>query len=192
MFQPAVKLAFVQRYCNPAAGWTVFVDIDPSEEGRTGGARKSADSEARRFAMEASAAAVRETFSRLGVTVGGSRAGWASTVRMPVVDGDRDIVAYQPKARLMLVAEAEGVSSGQPETKIYKAAGQIVSAASTPTPPGWQRYLALAVHGAGLARHLERVRALSQLGVSAVVIAPDPGADTWVFGDPPPTVVDGA
>jgi hypothetical protein len=41
MFQLAVKLAFVKRYCNPQKGWEVFVDIDPSEEGRTGGGRKT-------------------------------------------------------------------------------------------------------------------------------------------------------
>lgn len=33
MFQPRVKLEFVRRYCAPEAGWSVCVDIDPSEEG---------------------------------------------------------------------------------------------------------------------------------------------------------------
>jgi len=36
MFQPRVKLEFVRRHCVPEAGWKVYVDIDPSEEGRTG------------------------------------------------------------------------------------------------------------------------------------------------------------
>ena len=41
MFQPRVKLEFARRYCAPKAGWSVCVDIDPSEEGRTGTKRES-------------------------------------------------------------------------------------------------------------------------------------------------------
>ena len=41
MFQPRVKLEFVGRYCAPQDGWCVCVDIDPSEEGRTGTERES-------------------------------------------------------------------------------------------------------------------------------------------------------
>lgn len=36
MIQPVAKLRFVERYCHPAEGWSVFVDVDASEEGRTG------------------------------------------------------------------------------------------------------------------------------------------------------------
>ena len=34
----------MRRYCRPKAGWRVCVDIDPSEEGRTGSKREKRDS----------------------------------------------------------------------------------------------------------------------------------------------------
>ena len=40
MFQAHAKVEFVHRYIPPRAGWAVLVDLDPSEEGRTGGKRK--------------------------------------------------------------------------------------------------------------------------------------------------------
>ena len=48
MFQPQVKYEFVRRYCSPEQGWCVFVDIDGSEEGRTGGKREGDEAPAKR------------------------------------------------------------------------------------------------------------------------------------------------
>lgn len=182
MFQPQVKLAFVERYCNPRDGWVVFADIDPSEEGRTGGPRKAGDAQVQQVAMRAAARNVRSRFAKLGVTVGGSRERWFRENGFPKVDGDRDMVAFQPLRKRYLIAEAEGVSSGQPEQKLYKAIGQIVVAASATPLGGWQRELVLVVHGDDITEHLKRVAALEHLGVSALSIAEDPRKDRWVIG----------
>lgn len=187
MFQPEVKLAFVERYCNPRDGWVVFADIDPSEEGRTGGTRKTGEAQAQEEAMRSAANKVRARFAKLGVTVGGGRERWFRQNGFPKVDGDRDIVAFQPSCKRYLIAEAEGVSSGQPEQKLYKAIGQIVVAASLPPLAGWQRELVLVVHGDGITGHLERVTALERLGVSALSIAEDPRDDCWIIGKRPAT-----
>ena len=184
MFQPKVKLEFVRRYLNPSDGWRVFVDIDPSEEGRTG-SWPTPKSRARRDVMQETAASVRIDFTELGVTVGGSRKNWFIDYNLPFVEGDRDIIAFQPRNRLLVIAEIEGVSSGQPEQKLYKAVGQIVVAASTPSIPEWNRTLVLVVYGHKIAAHLQKVTALEQLGVSAVAIEDDPDQDRWLFGQPP-------
>ena len=185
MFQPEVKLAFVERYCSPRKGWVVFVDIDPSEEGRTGGARKTGDAQAQQRAMRTAANSVRARFAKLGVTVGGNRNRWFHKNGFPKVDGDRDIVAFQRSRKRYLIAEAEGVSSGQPEQKLYKAIGQIVVAASAKPLGEWQRDLVLVVHGDEVTEHLKRVTALERLGVSALSIAEDPRKDQWVIGRRP-------
>jgi hypothetical protein len=70
MFQPRVKLEFVRRYCAPKDGWCVCVDIDPSEEGRTGSKRESESARQRQREMMADAPRVREEFKALGVSVG--------------------------------------------------------------------------------------------------------------------------
>lgn len=185
MFQPQVKLAFIERYCNPRDGWFVFADIDPSEEGRTGGARRTGDAQAQQLAMRSAADNVRVRFAKLGVTVGGSRDRWFHENGLPEVGGDRDIVAFQPSRKRYLIAEAEGVSSGQPEQKLYKAIGQIVVAASAVPPKGWWRELILVVHGAGITGHLKRVAALERLGIAALSIAEDPLDDSWIIARQP-------
>lgn len=185
MFQSQVKCAFVERYCNPRDGWAVFVDIDPSEEGRTGSVRATTHAQAQQRAMRSAARNVRNRFARLGVTVGGSRVRWFRQHGFPGVDGDRDIVAFEPSRKVCIIAEAEGVSSGQPEQKFYKAIGQIVIAASPPPPTGWQRELVLVVHGEGITGHLRRVAALERLGISALSIARDPRNDCWIIGNRP-------
>lgn len=187
MFQPEVKLAFVERYCNPDDGWIVFVDIDPSEEGRTGGARRTRKTLAQQQEMRLTANMVRTRFTKLGVTVGGSRERWFHQNGLPKVDGDRDIVAFQPSLKRYLIAEAEGVSSGQLEQKLYKAIGQIVVAASPPPLTGWQRELVLVVHGDGITGHLKRVTALERLGVSALSIAEHLRDDCWIISKRPAT-----
>jgi hypothetical protein len=127
MFQPRVKLEFIRRYCDPGKGWRVFVDIDPSEEGRTGGERKTDLARQRQIAMFKDAARVRRGLRKLGVTVG-SRSDWHLQCGLPLLDGDRDIVAVHSRRRQYVIAEVEGVSSGQPEQKLYKAVGQAVMA----------------------------------------------------------------
>ena len=189
MFQPRVKLEFVRRYCAPTNGWMVFVDIDASEEGRTGGERSNAEARARRREMEEDGKSVRAAFQALKkVTVGGNRADWFRVNGLPPIAGDRDIVAFNLKQRLYVIAEVEGASSGQPEQKLYKAMGQIVMAASDPVPNGWERRLVLVVHGTEISRHVKRARALKELKISAVALANSKDADDWLFHSAlPPT-----
>ena len=181
MFQPEVKFEFVRRYCPPAAGWQVFVDIDASEEGRTGGPRTSDEARQQQEAMLRDAQRVRAAFATLGVVVGGERRAWFEMHRLPVVNGDRDIVAMHPEERRLVIAEVEGASTGQPEQKLYKAIGQLVMAAGEAPPEHWQRSLVLVVHGAALAKHLNRAAALATLGVAGLELATEPGEDRWCF-----------
>lgn len=185
MFQPRAKLEFIRRYCPPSAGWRVFMDIDASEEGRTGGDRKKPEAVARQAAMQKDADAVRAELKNLAITVGGSRAGWFRKHSLPTVNGDRDLVAFHPGRQLLVVAEVEGVSSGQPEQKLYKAIGQAVIAAGDKVPAGWSRKLVLVTFGDAIARHLCKASALTKLDVSAVALAADPNSDQWVFGSRP-------
>ena len=133
MFQPRVKLEFIRRYVPPAKGWSVYVDIDASEEGRTGGTRTP-----NQLLMEKDALPVRAALKQLGATVGGPRAKWFSTLAYPQVVGDRDIVAFHPRRRQCVIAEIEGSSSGQSEQKLYKAMGQLVMAASVDPILDWK------------------------------------------------------
>jgi hypothetical protein len=185
MFQPEVKLEFVRRYCPPHAGWHVFVDVDASEEGRTGGDRMTEEAQQRQRSMQKSAARTRKAFVSLGVQVGHSREKWFRDHDLPPFPGDRDILAYHPATKTCLVAEAEGHSSGQPEQKLYKAIGQVVLAASADQLPGWNRIFVLVVFGDSIAKHLSNARALTKLNISAVAIDPDPSRDFWLFGTAP-------
>lgn len=182
MFQPEVKLEFVRRYCPPAAGWQVFVDIDASEEGRTGGARTSDEARQQQAAMQRDAQRVRAALEKLSVVVGGERRAWFENLRLPRVNGDRDIVAMHPDKRRLVIAEVEGASTGQPEQKLYKAIGQLVLAAGEVPPEDWQRSLVLVVHGAAIAAHLNRAAALAKLGVAGLALAAQPAQDRWCFG----------
>jgi hypothetical protein len=83
--------------------------------------------------MQQKAQEVREELAKLGVTVGGSRRVWcerqpilAVAVRAALACEDRDIVAVHCERGMLLIAEVEGDSTGQPETKVYKAAGQLI------------------------------------------------------------------
>jgi hypothetical protein len=183
MFQPRVKLEFVRRYCAPENGWSVCVDIDPSEEGQTGGERKSETSRLRQAEMQADAPKVRAQLEKLGANVG-RRMEWCRTQRLPYIDGDPDIVAYDRSNMRCLIAEVEGASSGQPEQKLYKAIGQIVRSASNP-PQGWQCQLILVVYGDQIATHLQRVNALEKLSISALALADRASDDRWLFGTVP-------
>src|SRR3989442_1699931 len=136
MFQARVKLEFVRRYCHPRDSWQVYVDIDPSEEGRTGEGRKTHEARVQQREMRKDARAVRETLRKLGIATVGGRVAWHRRNELPRIDGDRDVVAFNRKLRAYVIAEVEGVSSGQPEQKLYKAVGQLVRAASDPPPKG--------------------------------------------------------
>jgi hypothetical protein len=187
MFQPEVKLEFVRRYCPPKEGWKVFVDIDASEEGRTGGSRKTPEAQERCEAMQAAGQRVRKELDELGVKVGESRRKWLAGVgatrlheSFPCVATDRDIVALHPERRHLLIAEVEGASSGQPEQKLYKAIGQLVLAIAKACETDWQAAYVLAVHGEAIAGHLQRASVLAKLGISALHIK-SKDEQVWLF-----------
>lgn len=52
MFQPRTKPHFAESKVSPSSGWEVYVDIDASEEGRTGGPRKTDDAMRTQEAMK--------------------------------------------------------------------------------------------------------------------------------------------
>jgi hypothetical protein len=184
MIQPLVKLRFVERYCNPEAGWRVFVDIDPSEEGRTGSLRQTEEARARQQLMlEQAPDAVRQ-LRDLGAFVGERKRHWKAQFqdRLLLPPGDRDILAVHTDRGKLWVAEVEGDSSGQPERKIYKALGQLVCAVSEMHIPNFERFFSLVVWGDDTATHLKRARAIEQMGVSGLVIGERRVDDRWLFG----------
>ena len=182
MYQPEVKLQFIQRYCSPHKGWKVYVDIDASEEGRTGGERKSPESRATQKRMAAESKQARAELTKLDVKVGGPRADWFEEHGLPEIKGDRDIVAFNPASKICLIAEVEGESTGQPEQKLYKAIGQIIMATSCEEPKGWVMKFALVVHGKGIAEQLHRATSLKRLGISALSLSASADDDEWLFG----------
>ncbi|AEH61278.1 hypothetical protein Mzhil_1434 [Methanosalsum zhilinae DSM 4017] len=182
MFQPRVKLEFINRYCPPSKGWEVFVDIDASEEGRTGGTRKKPEAIQRQDEMKDDVFLVKQKFKELGVTVGGSRSNWYSTNQFPKLEGDRDIVAFNSKNKSCIIAEVEGSSSGQPETKVYKAIGQIVIALNKCNLKDWEQNFILVVHGEKVETHLKEACALEKLGIAAISLYKDRNSDKWLFG----------
>jgi hypothetical protein len=182
MFQPRVKYEFVRRYCRPQSGWHVCVDIDASETGITGGDRKTRESQERQRAMQADAPRVKAALKALDVSVG-DRSGWCLSRELPYLEGDPDVVAYDPHKKRCVVAEVEGASSGQPEQKLYEAIGQMVRTVSN-LPPGWNCGLVIVVHGDKIADHLQRAHALAKLGISGLVLADDLRGDRWLFGEP--------
>jgi len=181
MFQPRVKLEFVRRYCLPENGWRVCVDIDPSEEGRTGSKRETAESVQRQEAMLDDAPKVREALKVLDVNVG-NRKRWCASGQLPYLEGDADIVAFNRVGKRCVVAEVEGASSGQPEQKLYKAIGQAVRAVGD-LPPEWDSRVVIVVYGDRIADHLRRAHALAKLGISGLTLADDARDDRWLFGE---------
>src|SRR5262245_10147332 len=75
MIQALAKLRFVERFCKPSDGWRVFVDIDASEEGRTGSQRQSAQSRARHEKVLTEAPEAIAELKRLGAHVGKRKVG---------------------------------------------------------------------------------------------------------------------
>ncbi len=186
MFQPQVKLEFVRHYAPPRKGWIVYVDIDPSEEGKTGGHSISLEAKQCREQMQREGEIVRAELEALGAQVGGSRQKWREKFDLPAIPGDRDIVAFHPKTRRCLIIEAEGNSRAQPEQKLYKAIGQLVMAAGSAKPPGWDVNLVLVAFGDKMGEHLRKASVLPQIGIYALNIT-DAGVPNhrWVFGPPP-------
>lgn len=43
LYQLQLKQIFVKKYCDPDKGWSVHIDIDASEEGKTGSERVTPD-----------------------------------------------------------------------------------------------------------------------------------------------------
>jgi hypothetical protein len=183
MFQPRVKLEFVNRYCAPQSGWCVCVDIDASEEGRTGGQRKTKESRIRQNAMNSDAHKVRNKLKTMRVQIG-ERKHWCDAHELPYFQGDPDVVAYDLSRRRCVIAEVEGASSGQPEQKLYKAVGQIIRTASN-LSAHWTTHLVVVVYGDKIADHLKRFGALKKLDVSALALADHKKDDHWLFGSPP-------
>jgi hypothetical protein len=183
MIQAMVKLRFVKRYCSPAEGWHVFVDIDPSEEGRTGTPRLSEESRDRLERMLEEAPQAVRGLIELGACVGKRKRAWqhcfGRTLELP--KGDRDIIAVHPDKRRLLIAEVEGDSGGQPEGKIYKALGQLVVAAGEPSPTGYRRQLILVVWGNRAEWHLLRASASARIGIAGLVIGDCEEQDRWLF-----------
>ncbi len=189
MYQPEVKLLFVERYCNPENGWLVFVDIDPAEVGNAGGWPKTEKAWVRKNQMQDRGKRAIKGLEKLGAKVGGSRAKWLSALshqlgacEAPAIPGDRDIIAINPSLMRLVVAEVEGASTGQPEQKIYKAIGQIVVAVGAVDPKAFDASFVVAVHGERMKNHLQKATALEKIGVSAVCIEKDRAQDVWLFG----------
>ena len=182
MYQPAAKLAVVERYFNPSAGWAVSVDIDPSEEGRTGGERKSRAAKRRQLEMIEDAQWVRDKLSELGVHVGHHRSILGAIVRADFVGscGRRDIIAIHEREKRIAIVEVEGESSGQPEIKLYHAIGQIVIAVEECQFQGFDSEFVLAVSGAGMIFHLRGAGALQELGVKRLAVADNVSNDQWL------------
>jgi len=183
MFQPRVKLEFVRRYCSPENGWRVCVDIDPSEEGRTGGTRENGESVRRQEKMREDGLWVRKKFEELGVRVG-DRKRWCKANGFRYLQGDPDIVAYDAAGKRCLIAEVEGASSGQPEQKLYKAVGQMVRTVGC-LPSDWHFHCSIVVHGGAIQAHLEQMHALEKLDIAGLALRETESSDRWVFGTPP-------
>jgi hypothetical protein len=170
LLQTEIKLEFVRQHCLPSNGWRVYVDIDASEEGRTGGPCKEPESQQRRDKMKVAAKNIRAELEKLDVTCGGGHKPWCKINGLPF-PGDRDIIAFHPQRKIYLIVEVEGASSGQPEQKLYRAAGQLICAAGMDLPAGWnQRWLVLAVNGTTLADSLEKLKALQRLDITGIVV----------------------
>lgn len=189
MFQPEVKCAFVSRYCPPEAGWWVYVDIDASELGETGGERRTAAAIGRQKIMQCEGRQAMQKLKALGATVRGPRAPWFASLKAAhpqfselAVPGDRDIVAVHPEERRLIVAEVEGVSAGQPETKLYKAIGQAVMAVSETKTGGLDASFIVVVHGEKIGDHLCRATVLERLGITGLQIAREAEQDQWLIG----------
>jgi hypothetical protein len=90
-------------------------------------------------------------------------------------------VAVHLRDKKLIIAEIEGESTGQPEQKVAKAIGQIVSALNETECSGFSKEFVIVVQGEKLRNHLERAKALVSLGVSGLSIGEPPEPDEWLF-----------
>jgi hypothetical protein len=131
---------------------------------------------------------VKAEFSSLAhVSLGARSIAWKRRfdARVDPIQGDRDVIAVNQQTGRLLIVEVEGVSSGQPETKVYKAVGQAIAATSCKIPENFVPTIGVAVVGARLADHLKRCSVLATLGVFGVRLDEQAAAfDDWVFGRP--------
>lgn len=183
MFQPRAKLEFVRRYCAPPR-FSVCIDIDASEEGRTGGSREKERTQRRQLEMQDDALAVRLELAQMNVTT--KYRPWRQREAFAdLSDGGYwrgpDIIACDSVKKLCVIVEVEADSSGQPEQKLYKAVGQIVRAISE-AEDKWQKAFVIAVWGNAMADHLRRLTVLEKLGVTAVALGGTKADDDLIFG----------
>lgn len=184
MFQPKVKLEFISRYCNPKDGWKVYVDVDGSEQGKTGGERKTTESINRQISMKQDACQSIKKLESMKVQVNGSFNKWLERLGcsdLPKVYGRRDIVALHIKNKKIIIAEAEGDSSGQPETKLYKAMGQVIMAHSQSKLNGWKTDYVVIVCGSKMGDYLSKATSLRKIGITGVLISKTKDKDKWFF-----------
>jgi hypothetical protein len=186
MFQPRVKLEFVRRYLG-TPDWNVFVDVDASEEGRTGGERKSAEAKDRQRRMGDDFAAVRAEVENLKhVRLGKRSSEWERSFSGVVgpIAGDRDIIGVRRSDKRIVIVEVEGESSGQPEQKVYKAVGQAVAACSAALPDGFAATIGVVVYGEPMGKHLRGCSKLKDLGIFGLRLDEVAEKDEWLFGRP--------
>jgi hypothetical protein len=196
MYQPEIKHNFVRNYCPPKEGWCVFVDIDPSEEGRTGDKRKSNEAKKRQKEMKAAGEKALKDLQKLGAHICRKKCGiWLlekSFLQFRNGDNDilpflrrRDILAFHPEDKICLIAEVEGVSSKQPEQRIYNAVGQLVQAFSIKSIAGWKRKkpILFLVVGEELAGNLTKMKTgLKKLNITGIVIGKNKKNNKVLFG----------
>ena len=178
MYQPRAKVEFVRRYCAPGQGWRTCVEIDASEEGRTGGPRRTQAALNRRQEMQEDADRCREEFKALRVNVG-RRVEWCTEERVPNPAGAPSVIAYRDDAYLM--AEVQAQSPGQPGQSLDAAVGRMIRAASCAAVDGWRRDLVIVVCGAELEHHLRQMPALKRLGIAALALRREQSEDEWFW-----------
>lgn len=131
---------------------------------------------------------VQNCFSRMQhVSVGARSRAWRNRFgrRLARLEGDRDIIAVNEEVRDLLMVEVEGDSSGQPETKVYKAVGQAVAATSMILPADFSCTIGVVVVGKKLRDHLARCAKLVNLGIFGMCIDRIAARDEVRFGKPP-------
>jgi hypothetical protein len=187
MFQVELKATFVERYCPRARGWKVWVHVDASEKGLTGGNRTTEKSKVTQREMkERALTAVAAMGSQVDFLR--SKNPWSNTDQEIKalglhVPGLRDIVAFHRKERILLIAEVEGDSSGQPEQKLAKAIGQIVwTVGETQCKELKRKCFVVVAQGVKMRKHLEHAKELEKLGVSGLCMGDGAEEDEWIFG----------
>ncbi len=180
MYQPEVKRRFIECRCNPKDGWVVYVDIDASEVGNAGGSVDSRAAMATAWQVEAPA------YEALGSNVYVNANIMEERGDLPSFRGRSDIIAYHLQSKVCLIAEVEGMSSLQPEQKVYHAVGQLLTTMSDVNGEtrdsehdAWAYQFVVVVHNNdGAIRALQKMRVIRTLGIQAFVIDVENGVAT--------------